>query len=107
MKQRSSHRTKTVDTEKRSNSDHSAKNQEFKFGGQDVKVVQKKLSPSQAEKATGIYCVGDLPFLLFYHCKSKEWSKIEFSEESTYKGGLKYPCVVRIPKTETIIFTGG
>ena len=30
-----------------------------------------------------------------------------FSEESHYKGGLKYPSVVRVLNTDTIILTGG
>lgn len=35
------------------------------------------------------------------------WSKIDFSEESAYKGCLKYPSVVRIQQTDCIILTGG
>lgn len=55
----------------------------------------------------GFYCVGDLPFMLFYKWDTKVWSKINFSDESAYKGGLKYPSVVRIIDTNTVILTGG
>jgi len=64
-------------------------------------------SQAQRENATGFYCIGDLPIMLFYHTQSKKWSKIEFSEESLYKGGLKYPSIMRLCKTDDIMITGG
>lgn len=72
-----------------------------------VKKQPGTLSKAQREKATGFYCIGDLPFYLFFHAKSKQWSKVDFSEESFYKGGLKYPSIIRLGKTDEIILTGG
>ncbi|CAI2385357.1 unnamed protein product [Moneuplotes crassus] len=73
--------------------------------------VSKKSSEGasyiQQGKATGFYCIGDLPFMIFYHTDSKKWSKIEFSEESAYKGGLKYPSIIRLGLSDEIIITGG
>lgn len=88
---------------------------------EEKKIVSVKKKPSsklskkqsgvitevQRKNATGFYCIGDLPFLLFYHSISKSWSKVEFSEESNYKGGLKYPSIIRLGQTDQIILTGG
>ena len=63
--------------------------------------------PPKFPKHHGFYWVGDLPFMLFYRWDEKIWSKIDFNENSAYKGGLKYPSVVRICKSDTIVFTGG
>ena len=106
MKHRQSNRTKTVDTEKRSASEVSGRNHEDRPSA-PTNAKKNEVSKVEKEKATGLYCIGDLPFLMFYHCHSKKWSKIEFSEESMYKGGLKYPSLVRIPGTESIVLTGG
>ena len=38
--------------------------------------------PFKHPEKHGFYCVGDLPFMLFYKCDTKVWSKIDFSEES-------------------------
>lgn len=104
VKNRQSNRTKTVDTDKRSSSERS---NEFKFGNQDNVTKPKQEDAKPVASASGLYCIGDLPFLLFYECLAKTWTKIEFSEESVYKGGLKYPSVICLKDKGVIILTGG
>mmetsp|Transcript_29140 Transcript_29140/g.33332 ORF Transcript_29140/g.33332 Transcript_29140/m.33332 type:complete len:339 (-) Transcript_29140:948-1964(-) len=69
MKHRQSNRTKTVDTEKRSPSVNSNRNNnDLKFGGGESQPVRKKAKLKlENEQYRGLYCIGDLPFLLFYH----------------------------------------
>jgi hypothetical protein len=104
VKNRQSNRTKTVDTDKRSSSERS---NDFKFGAQDNVAKPKEEADEPVVAASGLYCIGDLPFLLFFECLAKSWTKIEFSEESVYKGGLKYPSVICLKDKGVIILTGG
>jgi hypothetical protein len=103
VKNRQSNRTKTVDTEKRTLSERS---NDLKFRNQDIAPKSKEV-PVKKQIESGLYCIGDLPFLLFFECGSKTWSKQEFSEESVYKGGLKYPSVICLKDKGVIILTGG
>lgn len=108
MKQKQSNRTKTVDTEKRSTSDiEKSPNDHKRADNTQVMAKQKKEKKIDKDKLTGLYCIGDLPYLLFYHCYTKKWSKMDFTEDSIYKGGLKYPSIVRLGDSDTIILTGG
>ena len=104
VKNRQSNRTKTVDTDKRSSSERS---NEFKFGTQHNALKQREDPSNSKFSVSGLYCIGDLPFLLFYECLSKNWSKLDYSEDSVYKGGLKYPSVICLKEKGVIILTGG
>lgn len=106
MKTRSSNRTKTVDTDKQSAYDQPTSS-DPKNRPADLQKKPPKMGDEEISKAVGLYCIGDLPFLLFYNCKDKRWIKQEFSEESKYKGGLKYPSVVCFNHNFSIIVTGG
>ena len=119
MKNRQPNLAKTVDTDKGTASGRTA-GPDFKFRNHDPsptfhnqpheeeeKFETQVVTKAEREKAAGLYWIGDLPFLLFYHCKNKKWRKIEFSEESRYKGDLKYPSIIRLNKSDTIILTGG
>lgn len=129
MKNRQPNLAKTVDTDKNTASNRTS-GPDFKFKFNENPQINKKnqhpqeeekkidtlIEPvypkkeatlSEKKKATGIYCIGDLPFFLFFHCQKKNWRKIDFSEKSLFKGDLKYPSIIRLNKSDTIILSGG
>ena len=109
MKHRQTNKTKTTDIDKKVPSNVSDQNNEIAVKPKEPPKPRKKYVEAKPinEEFKGLYWIGDLPFYLFYHCKSKVWTKTDFAEESAYKGGLKYPCAVRMDKQDIIIFTGG